>query len=121
MAFKQVEAGSGDRIAEYFPKKASERKAGDNVVGIYKGTRMVSRPNTGEQEPLYILEGEGGKLIGVNNSPVIATKFSQIATGMTVKVQFEGKKTGKSGRQYNDFSVWIDEDSKSSEESELDF
>ena len=67
-----------------------------------------------------MLEGEGGKLIGVNESPVIKTKMSQVAEGMTIKIQFEGKKSGKSGRQYNDFSVWIDEDAKP-EDDELDF
>lgn len=121
MAFKQIEGnGDGNRISEYFPKKASERKEGDNVVGVYKGTRIVTRPATGAQETLYVLEGEGGKLIGVNESPVIKTKMSQVAEGMTIKIQFEGKKSGKSGRQYNDFSVWIDEDAKP-EDDELDF
>ena len=122
MAFKQIEGkGDGKRIAEYFPKRVNERKEGDNVVGVYKGTRLVKRPATGLQENLYVLEDKDGNLIGVNESPVIKTKMSQVAEGMTVKIQFEGKKTGKSGRQYNDFSVWIDEDSQPEEKAELDF
>lgn len=122
MAFKQIEGnGDGNRISEYFPKKASERKEGDNVVGVYKGTRLVRRPSSNEQETLYVLEGEGGKLIGVNESPVIKTKMAQVAEGMTIKIQFEGKKTGKTGRQYNDFSVWIDEDAKPEDEEDLGF
>lgn len=108
MAFKQIEA-SGNRFAEYFPKKASERKAGDNVVGVYRGTREISRPD-GSTDVLYVLDGKNG-LIGVNTSPVIATKMEQVAEGMTIKIQYEGKeRSTKSGREYNNFSVWVDEE-----------
>ena len=118
MAFKQIEA-NGNRFAEYFPKKASERKAGDNVVGAYKGTREITRPD-GSTDVLYVLEGKDG-LIGVNTSPVIATKMEQVAEGMTVKIQYEGKeRSAKTGREYNNFSVWVDEDDSAAADDKKD-
>lgn len=115
MAFKEIKDNNSGNISEYFPKKASERKVGDNVVGVYKGTKEITRPD-GSSDTLYVLEGEKG-LIGINSSSVIATKMEQIAEGMTVKVQYEGKaRSAKTGREYNNFSVWVDSDD--SEESE---
>ncbi len=110
MAFKQITNNS--KFVEYFPKKSSDRKVGDNVVGIYKGTQNIQRPD-GREDVLFVLEGKDG-LIGVNTSPVLATKMSQVPEGATIKVVYEGKeKSAKTGREYNNFSVWIDEDEKS--------
>ena len=37
--------------------------------------------------------------------------MEQVAEGMTVKIQYEGKeRSTKTGREYNNFSVWVDED-----------
>ena len=121
MAFTELKdtKGSGERMSEYFPKKSNERKQGDYVIGVYQGSRIVKRPD-GNEDKIFVLKGENG-LIGINNSAVINTKFSQIAEGMKVKVQYEGKARGKSGHEYNNFSVWIDEDESSDEKEELDF
>lgn len=117
MAFKEI-TGGGSKFAEYFPKKADERKKGDSVVGVYKGKKETRRPD-GTTAELFVLEGENG-LIGVNASNVLNTKFDKVAEGMLVKVVFEGKeKSAKTGRSYNNFSVWID-DSATPEKEELD-
>lgn len=114
MAFQEIKTSDG-RIAEYFPKKASERKAGDFVTGTYKGTREQSRPD-GTTDVLYILENNG-KTIGVNSSPVIKTKMDQVPEGAVVKIQFDGKeRSAKTGREYNNFSVFIDDGDGADEE-----
>lgn len=120
MAFKEITGNTG-KFAEYFPKKSSERKAGDFVIGVYKGTKNVTRPD-GRDDVLFVLQGEKG-LIGVNTSPVLATKMAEVAEGMTIKIQYEGKeRSAKSGREYNNFSVFVDEDANTKSDDEpLDF
>ena len=118
MAFKQIT--DNGKFAEYFPKKAAERKDGDFVIGVYKGTKSVKRPD-GRDDIIYVLEGEKG-LIGVNTSPVLATKMEQVSEGMTIKVVYEGKeRSAKSGREYNNFSVWIDEEEGEEKQTKLPF
>lgn len=119
MAFKEI-TGSTGKFAEYFPKKSSERKVGDFVVGVYNGTQTVTRPD-GREDILYVLKGEKG-LIAVNTSPVLATKMAEVAEGMTIKIQYEGKeRSTKTGREYNNFSVFVDEDASKVEDEPLDF
>lgn len=119
MAFKEI-TGSTGKFAEYFPKKSAERKAGDFVIGVYSGTQTVTRPD-GREDVLYVLKGEKG-LIAVNTSPVLATKMAEVAEGMTIKIQYEGKeRSTKTGREYNNFSVFVDEDAGKSDEEPLDF
>lgn len=119
MAFKEI-TGSTGKFAEYFPKKSAERKAGDFVIGVYNGTQTVTRPD-GREDILYVLKGEKG-LIAVNTSPVLATKMAEVAEGMTIKIQYEGKeRSTKTGREYNNFSVFVDEDSSKDEDEPLDF
>lgn len=124
MAFKEVStSNSASRITEYYPKKSSERKEGDSVVGKYTGKRTYKNPD-GTDSVLYILESDG-KVIGVNSSASIARSMEQIVEGSLVKIVFNGKKKSqKSGRMYNDFSVYIDTDEPSDEKvdlSNLDF
>jgi len=119
MAFKEI-TGSASKFAEYFPKKSAERKAGDFVIGVYKGTQTVTRPD-GREDILYVLKGEKG-LIAVNTSPVLATKMAEVAEGMTIKIQYEGKeRSTKTGREYNNFTVFVDEDASKDEDEPLDF
>lgn len=119
MAFKEVR-GNGGNINQFWPKKASERKEGDSVEGFYKG--KVERPGfNGGTDTLYLLETKEGETVGVNATASISRKMEMIPTETMVKIVFNGKKTSpKSGRQYNDFSVFIDEDMKPST-NEVDF
>ena len=47
--------------------------------------------------------------------------FHHVAEGMTVKIQYEGKeRSAKSGREYNNFSVWVDEDDSAKADDKKD-
>lgn len=107
MAFKEVSTGGGS-ISSYWPKKASERKVGDSVVGKYYG--KLNRPGlNGGDDTLYLLKDSQGGTIGVNQSATISRAMEQIPEGSMVKIVYNGKATGKNGRQYNDFKVYMDD------------
>lgn len=122
MAFKEVQTGSN--IKQYWPKKAAERKPGDSVEGVYRG--KTERPGfSGGTDTLYLIEGKDG-MIGVNANASISRKMEQIPTDTTVKIVFNGKQTNpKTGRQYNDFSVFMDDgedsDHRANDEESVDF
>ena len=104
MSFKEVtNAGMG-----YWPKKATERKEGDEITGVYtrKDTRVAP---DGSQSVLYVLKTKDG-MIGVNSSAMIARAMEQIPEGSTVKIVYNGKaRSAKTGREYNDFRVYMDD------------
>lgn len=106
MSFKEITGNSS--IKAYWPKKADERKEGDEIVGVYKKRMDQKRPD-GTDSTLYLLETNEG-LVGVNSSATIARAMEQIPTGTTVKIVYAGKqKSLKTGRVYNDFKVYMDE------------
>lgn len=113
MAFKEI-TNTG---MSYWPKKATERKEGDEIVGTY--IRKDSRVNPdGSQSVLYVLKTENG-LVGVNSSAMIARALEQIPEGTVVKIVYNGKAhSQKTGRVYNDYSVFMDDggDTKNSDE-----
>lgn len=122
MAFKEI-TNTG---MSYWPKKATERKEGDEITGTYirKDTRV--NPD-GSQSVLYVLKTENG-LVGVNSSAMIARGLEQIPEGSTVKIIYRGKaRSQKTGREYNNYSVYVDDggDIKNSDEevdlNNLDF
>ena len=117
MAFKEVT--NSNNIKSYWPKKASERKAGDSVIGVYK--ERVERKNPdGTDAVLYLIETSDG-MVGVNSSALIARAMSQVPYGSTVKITYNGKnRSQKTGREYNDFSVFIDTDDSEDKSSNLD-
>lgn len=118
MAFKEVTGGS--KISSYWPAKASERKVGDEVVGVYK-TKMERTNPDGSKDTLYVLENRNGK-VGVNSSATIARAMEQVPEGSTVKIVFQGKqRSQKSGREYNNFQVFIDEETGTQPEMNENF
>lgn len=107
MAFQEVSTGGGS-ISSYWPKKASERKVGDSVVGKYSG--KLTRPGlNGAEETLYLLKDSNGGTVGVNANVTISRAMEQIPEGSMVKIVFNGKATSKKGFQYNDFKVFVDD------------
>ena len=107
MAYKEV-TGQGAKMS-YWPKKAAERQIGDSVEGVYKNKMERSNPD-GSKTVLYVLENSNG-LVGVNSSAVIARALEQIPQGSSVKIEYRGKKRNtKTGREYNDFGVYLDEE-----------
>lgn len=121
MAFKEVTTnGNGERFVAYWPKRASERKVGDSIVGKYIGNREMKSPNG--MQILYALETDDG-LVGVNSSAALARTMATVPEGSYIKIVFNGKQTSKNGRQFNSFSVFIDDgegDSKDDGNIDLD-
>lgn len=109
MAFKEVSGAS--TVSYYWPKRASERKVGDSVTGKYKSKQERVNPD-GSKSVLYMLETVDG-LVGVNGSSALILKaMEQIPEGSTVKIVFNGKqRSQKTGREYNNFSVLVDDGS----------
>lgn len=107
MAFREVTGGGS--ISTYWPAKASERKEGDSVIGVYRDKMSRKNPD-GSDSVLYVLEGADGNKVGVNSSTTIARAFEQIPQGSTVKIVYEGKaRSQKTGREYNNFKVYVDD------------
>lgn len=119
MAFKEVNAGGS--ISSYWPKKATERKAGDEVVGVYKNKNERVNPD-GSKSILYMLETKDG-IVGVNGSSALLMRaMEQVPEGSTVKIIYQGKqRSQKTGREYNNFQVFIDTDESIAETEEPDF
>lgn len=116
MAFTEV-TGGGSNIKSYWPKKAAERKVGDNVIGKYKTKMERSNPD-GTKSVLYVIESADG-LVGVNSSAMIARAMSEIPEGSTVKIVYNGKaRSQKTGREFNNFSIYIDTDDGTDEKSD---
>ena len=98
-------AGDGERISQSWPAKAAERKEGDTVVGVYVGDITFGKGT--EDEATYYKLLENGAVIGVRASAIIRDAFETMPKGTRVGVRYNGKKSGKNGRQYNSFEVRI--------------
>ena len=118
MAFKAVTGGSN--ISSYWPKKAAERKVGDEITGVYK-TKMERVNPDGSKSILYVLQTSDGN-VGVNgNSAMILRAMEEIPEGSTVKIIFQGKqRSQKTGREYNNFEVFVDDGGDESPKDDLD-
>ena len=121
MAFKEVTGAT--QISSYWPKKAAERKVGDEVTGKYKTKQERVNPD-GSKSVLYLLETKDG-VVGVNgSSAMILRAMEEIPEGSTVKIVFQGKqRSQKTGREYNNFQVFVDDDGNTDENdlTDLDF
>lgn len=80
----------------------SKLKPGSIIEGRYVDNKENVGPN---KSKMYILETAEG-LIGIWGSTVVDGKFQNIALGKMVKVQYNGKAKGKSGKEYKDYSFW---------------
>ena len=118
MAFKEI-TNNNNTIKAYWPKNSKERKIGDEITGIYR-RRMERKNPDGTDAVLYLLETKDG-LVGVNSSATISRALEQIPFDTTIKIVFNGSaKSQKTGRTYNDFRVYMDEDSQPEEKVDLD-
>lgn len=117
MAFREVTGGSS--ISSYWPKKAAERKVGDEVTGVYKSKQERVNPD-GSKSILYLLETANGT-VGVNgSSALILRAMEEIPEGSTVKIIFQGKqRSQKTGREYNNFQVLVDDGDGAADEEDL--
>lgn len=117
MAFREVTGSSN--ITRYWPARASERKVGDEVTGVYKSKQERINPD-GSKSVLYLLETANG-VVGVNgSSALILRAMEEIPTGSTVKIIFQGKnRSQKTGREYNNFSVLVDDGEGGSDDADL--
>jgi hypothetical protein len=115
MAFKEITGGSN--IKSYWPKKAAERKVGDEITGIYR-KRMERKNPDGTDSVLYLVETSEG-MVGVNASATITRALEQIPYDTTVKIVFNGQaKSQKTGRSYNDFKVYMDDSNQTQKEED---
>ena len=115
MAFKEITGGSN--IKSYWPKKAAERKVGDEITGIYR-KRMERKNPDGTDSVLYLVETSEG-MVGVNASATITRALEQIPYDTTVKIVFNGQaKSQKTGRSYNDFKVYMDDSNQNQKEED---
>ena len=94
-----VTGGSEEsRITTYWPGKAADRKEGMFAAGTYVGS-VTFGEGTDDESTRYKLKSQDGK--------EIYRAFADIPVGSFVAIRFNGKKTGKNGRQYNDFEVRV--------------
>ena len=78
-----------------------------------EGKYIGKNEKTGKmQSNLYVIE-VNGENVGIWGGSVIDTKLSQIKEGERIRIIYNGDKVGKSGRKYNDFSVFVDIDETS--------
>lgn len=112
-----VEVTGGSNIKSYWPKKAAERKVGDEITGIYR-KRMERKNPDGTDSVLYLVETSEG-MVGVNASATITRALEQIPYDTTVKIVFNGQaKSQKTGRSYNDFKVYMDDSNQTQKEED---
>jgi hypothetical protein len=71
------------------------------IQGVYKRQKTGIGQNESNQ---YVLETKDGE-VAIWGSAVIDSKFEQIPVGSEVRIKFEGKKSGKSGNSYNDYTI----------------
>ena len=117
MAFKEV-TGSNN-INSYWPKKAAERKVGDTITGIYRSKSERTNPD-GSKSVLYMLETSDG-MVGVNSSTTIARALEQIPMDSTIKIVYNGKaRSQRTGREFNDFRVYLDDGLDGKKEDKVD-
>lgn len=80
---------------------------GDELVGIYQLKSTNVGPN---KSNVYEVKRHDGTIVSLWGSTVIDSKFDDptdpITVGEEVRIVFNGKRVGKRGGQYKDFSVF---------------
>lgn len=93
-------------LTKTWPSKGEELKTGDSVEGEF----VEKIEGIGENNSsVYVLKTKDNELIGVWNSTVLDTKFSNLKGGQRVGVEYLGEKKGQTGRTYKDFFVGVKE------------
>ena len=96
------EVGGGTMTDRTWPAKDNELKVGDCVEGRYveKKDKIGKKKNS----TMYVLE-VGTEKVGVWGGTVLDTKFSKIAVGKMVAIEYLGRKESQLGNEYKDFKV----------------
>lgn len=116
--WKKADASEG-RVSSFFPKRAADRKAGDQVIGTYTGRKDMKKPD-GTEDFIYLLTDEEGNTIGVNSAASIVRQMEQVPVGKKVRITFEGKRQNpKSMRFFNEFLVEVAADEDESKEEKV--
>lgn len=99
---KYNEVSAASSTDKMWPAKDQILKEGDSIEGRY----VAKKENVGTNNSnIYYLDVDGER-VGVWGSTVLDTKFSQIAIGKMVAIEYLGKKQfEKGGRSYHDFKV----------------
>ena len=74
---------------------------GDSTEGIFKGTMP------GKYGTLGLIEQDDSlEMVAFPLHTVLENKLKDISEGTSVRIEYLGKVTGKSGREYKDFDVY---------------
>lgn len=97
---------TADRITEYWPGKADQRKEGMTVTGKLLGKFVFSEGQEDESTVYKIRNGE--TVYGVQGYAPIARVLETVPVGSVVGIRFNGKKKSpKTNYMYNDFEVRV--------------
>ena len=96
----------GGDLMDMWNGKDSNLQVGASVEGRLEDVKTEQGPN---KSNVYVLstDTKGEDLIGIWGSTVLDGKFQKIAVGKMVKVVFNGRKKGKRGTEYKDFSIFV--------------
>ena len=97
--WKKIESGRGGSESEFkFMKWVTE---GDSTEGVWKGTMQ------GKYGLLGLVEQEESlEMVAFPLHTVLENKLKDVADGTLLRIEYLGKVTGKSGREYKDFDVF---------------
>lgn len=97
--WKRVDSGRGGHESEFkFMKWAVE---GDSAEGTWKGTMK------GKYGLLGLVEQEESlEMVAFPLHTVLENKLKDIQEETLIRIEYLGKVTGKSGREYKDFNVF---------------
>lgn len=93
-------AGKGGNQGAWSPEE------GEELIGIYQSKQENVGPN---KSNLYEIKKHNGELVSVWGSTVIDSKFDDetdpIVVGEEVRFVYNGKRVGKRGGSYKDYSI----------------
>src|SRR5215467_4197008 len=92
----------GDSTQEFTPIQKWQ-VTGQVVEGEYLGNRP------GQKGLLFDVRGKDTQVSTYPFSTVLQNKFKAIKEGTLVRVEYLGKRRGKSGSEYQDFQVQVDD------------
>lgn len=96
MAWERV--ATGDR-SDAFQKWTQK---GQTVEGVYRGLR------DGKYGPNIQIDTKDRGLVSCNSTRLLMDKLNGLNPGDLVKIEYLGKRMGKSGREFMDFDVYMD-------------
>lgn len=90
----------------FWNSKPSDLETGAAVEGKVV---LISEARDAKSSRTATIETEDGTRVAVWLSTVIDGAFkSGVTEGDTVRITYNGKKTGKTGKEYNDYTVEVD-------------